>query len=64
MKPISGRALDRLLYNTGTITKEMPKEEKQKWRDSYRAVESFTIQMIKKYGSIEAWYESGKGRLF
>ncbi len=39
------------------------KEEKLKWIRSYRKSEEDTNREIEKYGSVQAWYESGEGRL-
>lgn len=39
------------------------KETKVGYICSYRKVEKETFDMVEKYGSITAWYESGEGRL-
>ena len=39
------------------------KAEKILWISNYRKVEKESAEAIEKYGSVEAWYESGEGRL-
>lgn len=39
------------------------KSEKIDWISNYRKVEKESAEAIERYGSVEAWYESGEGRL-
>jgi len=40
-----------------------PKEEKIRWINAYRKAEQDTNESIERHGSVQAWYESGEGRL-
>lgn len=52
-----------LMLFSGTYTDDASDEVKKEWLDAYRKAEEDSIQMINKYGSVEAWYQSGEGRL-
>lgn len=39
------------------------KAEKIVWISNYRKVEKESEEAIERYGSVDAWYESGEGRL-
>lgn len=60
---LSDQQIDELCISTGTYPKDASEETKAEWRKRYRKVELETEEMISKYDSIEAWYESGEGRL-
>ena len=60
---LTDHQIDELCISTGTYPKDASEEIKAKWRKAYRIVELQTEEMISKYDSIEAWYESGEGRL-
>ena len=55
--------LEQLCLSTGTYKQEDPQEVKDKWHEAYRKVEAETNQQIEEAGSVEKWYESGRGRL-
>ena len=38
-------------------------EERDAFISKYREVEEETNEAIKRHGSVQAWYESGEGRL-
>lgn len=60
---LTDQEIDELMLFSGTYKEDDSEEIKRDWIDTYRKVEEDSIQMISKYGSIEAWYESGEGRL-
>ena len=39
------------------------KAEKIVWISNYRKAEQESAEAIERHGSVEAWYESGEGRL-
>lgn len=64
MKRLPLITLTRMLKSfIGNEWEYMEKAEKIEWISNYRKVEDENEVMIQKYGSIEAWYESGEGRL-
>lgn len=60
---ITDQELDELMLFSGTYKQEDSEQVKADWISTYRRVEEESIEMITKYGSVEAWYESGEGRL-
>lgn len=60
---LTDKQIDDLAIFTGTYEENASEEIKKEWRNTYRKVELDTEQMISKYDSIQAWYESGEGRL-
>jgi hypothetical protein len=63
MDKLTDEQIDELMLFSGTYTEEASDEVKKEWLDQYRKVEEDSIQMINKYSSVQAWYESGEGRL-
>jgi hypothetical protein len=63
MDKLTDEQIDKLMLFSGTYAEEASDEVKKEWLDQYRRVEEDSIQMINKYDSVEAWYESGEGRL-
>lgn len=63
MKKLTDQEIDELMLFSGTYKEDDSEEIKRDWLDTYRKVEDDSIQIINKYGSVEAWYESGEGRL-
>ena len=63
MKKLTDQEIDELMLFSGTYKEDDSEEAKRDWINTYRKVEDDSIQMINKYGSVEAWYESGEGRL-
>ncbi len=57
------KELERICLDSGTYREEDPQEVKDKWHEAYRKVEAETNQQIEEAGSVEKWYESGRGRL-
>jgi hypothetical protein len=60
---LSQKELEELCLFSGTYREEDPQEVKDKWHEAYRKVEAETNQQIEEAGSVEKWYESGRGRL-
>lgn len=60
---LTDNQIDELMLFSGTYTDDASDEVKKEWLDAYRKAEEDSIQMINKYGSVEAWYQSGEGRL-
>ena len=60
---LTDQEIDELMLFSGTYKEDDSEEVKRDWLDTYRKVEEDSIQMINKYSSVEAWYESGEGRL-
>lgn len=61
--PLSDEQIHELAIWSETYPKDASEEIKNKFLKSYRKVERENEEMINKYGSIQAWYESGEGRL-
>ena len=60
---LSDEEIDDLMLHSGTYEKDASEETRKEWRRAYRKVETFSNQQIAKHGGVEAWYESGEGRL-
>lgn len=60
---LTDEEIDYLAIFSGTYEEDASESIRQEWRDAYRKVEKETNDQIAKYGSVEAWYESGEGRL-
>jgi hypothetical protein len=60
---LSDGEIDDLMLHSGTYEKDASEETRKEWRRAYRKVETFSNKQIAKHGSVEAWYESGEGRL-
>lgn len=52
-----------LMGFVGKEWKTYTKQQKMEWITKYREVEYNHNKQIAKYGSVEAWYLSGEGRL-
>jgi len=60
---LTDKEIDDLALFSGTYEEHATEQTKSKWREVYRKVENETNQQILKHGSVNAWYESGEGRL-
>jgi hypothetical protein len=60
---LSQKELEELCLFSRTYKQEDPQEVKDEWHEAYRKVEAESNQQIEEAGSVEKWYESGRGRL-